>query len=71
MDASNANEVLLIGLAANASMGLRRHALDRVLGLFGIDHINATGRELELYDLLISKAFCSVATLFMQSNYLA
>ncbi len=57
MEAPKSNEVLLVCIDANASMGTRSvtlsHTQDRVLGPFGVDRVNSAGRE--LHDLLDSK----------------
>ena len=46
MEAPKSNEVLLICVDANASMGLRTHGRDQVLGPFGVNHVNDAGREI-------------------------
>ncbi len=38
------NEVLLVCIDANASMGTRSHIQDRVLGPFSVDKVNSAGR---------------------------
>jgi len=69
MEAPKSNEVLLICINANASMGSRlyldRH--DQVLGPFGINYINSAGRA--LHDLLDSKDICSATTFFQKPRY--
>ena len=52
MEAPKSNEVLLVCIDANASMGTRSHIQDRVLGPFGEDRVNFAGQE--LHDLLDS-----------------
>ena len=46
MEAPKSNEVLLICIDANASMGSRTHAKDPVLGPYGIERVNSAGRFL-------------------------
>ena len=67
MEAPKSNEVLLICIDANASLGTRTHAHDRVMGPFGVDRVNSAGRE--LHDLLDSKGLCSATTFFKKSAY--
>lgn len=67
MEAPKSNEVLLICIDANASMGSRVDRHDQVLGPFGVDHINDAGRA--LHDLLDSKGICSATTFFQKPNY--
>ena len=62
MEAPKSNEVLLICIDANASMGSRTHAKDPVLGPYGIERVNSAGRS--LHDHLNAKGMCSAATFF-------
>jgi len=62
MEAPKSNEVLLICIDANASMGSRTHAKDRVLGPYGIERVNSAGRA--LHDHLDAKGMCSAASFF-------
>jgi hypothetical protein len=62
MEAPKSNEVLLICIDANASIGTRTHAKDPVLGPYGIERVNSAGRS--LYDHLNAKGMCSAASFF-------
>ncbi len=59
MEAPKSNEVLLICIDVNASMGSRTHAKDQVLGPYGIVRVNSAGRA--LHDHLHAKGVCSSA----------
>jgi hypothetical protein len=67
MEAPKSNEVLLVCIDANASMGSRTHAKDRVLGPFGLQRVNAAVRS--LYDHLDAKEISSAATFFPKAVY--
>ena len=67
MEAPKSNEVLLVCIDANASMGTRSHPQDLVLGPFGVNRVNSAGRE--LHDLLDSKRLCSATTFFSKPAY--
>jgi hypothetical protein len=67
MEAPKSNEVLLICIDANASMGSRTHAKDQVLGPYGIEHVNSAGRA--LHDHLDAKGMCSSASFFPKPTH--
>ena len=67
MDAPKSNEVLLICIDTNTSMGVRADRNNQVLGPFGVNYVNDAGRA--LFDLLDSKGICSAATFFEKPAY--
>ena len=69
MDSPKSNEVLLICIDTNTSMGVQSQAgrNNQVLGLFGVNCVNDAGRV--LFDLLNSKGICSAATFFKKPAY--
>ena len=67
MEAPKSNEVLLICIDANASMGSRTHAKDQVLGPYGIERVNSAGRA--LHDHLDAKGMCSAASFFPKPTH--
>jgi hypothetical protein len=69
MDAPKSNEVLLICIDTNTSMGVQSQAdrNNQVLGPFGVNYVNDAGRA--LFDLLDSKGICSAATFFEKPAY--
>ena len=58
---------LYISIDGNASMGVKRDALDRTLGPYGIDFVNESG--LDLHSTLATHEMCAVATFFEKKSY--
>ena len=67
MEAPKSNEVLLICINADASMGSRTHAKDRVLGPYGIERVNSAGRA--LHEHLDAKGLCTAASIFPKPTH--
>ncbi len=69
MEASKSNEVLLICIDANASLGTGTHAnlKDQVLDPYGIDRVNSAGRS--QYNFLDANGMCSAASFYPKKIY--
>ena len=64
--ASKFNEVLLVCMDANTSVGSRIDKHDQVLGPFGVNYTNVVGRA--LHDFLDTKGIYSATTLFQKQT---